>query len=635
MIEFILLELSLDTRGYTVYHRLFALSVLIGLAVLMLIAVWRWEFEDLPEEQAKRKEQLQGQIEDTDPKTLRIPATEDLETYRDNIRALFDDKYARGVENPTTVREATRSTWAELGRAWRDRTESIPTAALRFIEEGLAILVLGLLAVVPVDIFVRAFSAGEGASAPDTGQQVMTGLSETTDIFLTTAVELLAAFPFGGFLWSLAFTFGILLVEFLYYRPWLTGGSLIALGVAVWLLERDLPDSVDTGIYQSRRGLGLAVTRAVALIWAAGVIPATMGRWVGTVDVGLVGITLGFEIIGAVVGLLFAFVVAIGQAVVATRTLWQILWERAEEAPTTASTSLVSYLVVRRVATVMAALLAPFIVLYAAVLVFAGRAGELVAAFAGGSLVVQLTALLLVVAAVAFVLFQIRDVWPDIRDAIRDATAQRAVKLAIFLRGFPVLSFAFTYFIFLGFGASMVLAALLSAFVAVVVHRVSILMMRARRKARLYESEDKGATRAVIHAYTLKLDEDENEYRYYARVNTVAVAHETLEGITDAIIDISESLFEDNEADPHVARQYAEDLLEYGIVDIDETEDKLRRSVYEDSYLQVKRQPNEMLDGETVDDKLEEYPEEIRESMLTRLKRRGELLEHDGYYYIP
>lgn len=66
----------------------------------------------------------------------------------------------------------------------------------------------------------------------------------------------------------------------------------------------------------------------------------------------------------------------------------------------------------------------------------------------------------------------------------------------------------------------------------------------------------------------------DSEIRYYAEVNAVELAHVDADVLTDAVCRTVEDLFDDGKSGPSVARVFARDLLQYGIVDTDETRSK-------------------------------------------------------------
>jgi len=133
----------------------------------------------------------------------------------------------------------------------------------------------------------------------------------------------------------------------------------------------------------------------------------------------------------------------------------------------------------------------------------------------------------------------------------------------------------------------------------------------------------------VIQAYRLQTADEEPVY--LATVNTHDLAHCDQEELVDAIVEASEELFEDGDVSPSVESAFAEDLFDYGIVDVAETEQKIERKAEETLEHQLAKNSGQV-DVETMHEELERFPEQIWRRRVRTQLGRGVLRRRNGFY---
>ncbi len=133
----------------------------------------------------------------------------------------------------------------------------------------------------------------------------------------------------------------------------------------------------------------------------------------------------------------------------------------------------------------------------------------------------------------------------------------------------------------------------------------------------------------MIQAYQLRTAD--NEPVYFVTVNTHDLAHRDRDELVDAIVEASEELFEDGDVFPSIESAFAEDLFDYGIVDIEETEQKLKRKAKETLKHQLAENGGQV-DVETMHEELDRSPEQIWRRRVRTQLGRGALRRRNGFY---
>lgn len=618
-IEAVPIQIDVGVSGPTAEQTGLAIGFLVLIAALLVAARWRMQFVGLSDEQTRNKKALIGQRESQNARTLRIPKDADLAEYRDRVAALFEGEPPE-VDDEITVRQALGSIRRELDDAIHARVEHVPRLALWFGEVAIGLAITGGLATIGVETFRRAFAKGGGLSLGYVVDVAISTLNEGVRIGL----DVLGSFPYAGTLWSLAFAYSVLVAEWVWNNPFVPAGLLAAAAIAVIYLGRKAPDASDVELYQSRGTVARSIVVSAVVIWIAGVVPAALGGVIGSVT----GIDL-FEAIGAGAGLLAALATTGWLALQAGRSarvrLRYAVTELASE-----STPIIASILVRRIGVLVAGLVAPLVPIYLGYILVTGKLTAVVSAFLAGSAEMQLAVGLVVAMAIAMLVYQTRAAWPELKAAVREVTSRRAVRLALMTRGLPTVVVVIAYFIAVGFGAGAALAIVLALVAGVVSRAVYALVRRARYRASLIEFEEPTASRVVIQAYLLETADGET--LFYARANTTAVAHTDRDAVVDAVMNATRDLFDDGEVRPMIARAFARDAIEFGIVDVDETETRIRQDVRTEVVGQLRRRGR--IERETLEDDLEKFPEHIWSEWIRERRIRGDLRLRSGYYLL-
>ncbi|MCL9818337.1 hypothetical protein [Natronocalculus amylovorans] len=593
-----------------------AAVVLAAIAIAAVVIRYSSIFASLPEEQAREKRGLIGQREDQTPQTLRIPAGEDPEDYREAIRSLFDrSQDIDQIQDRATLRDGFKSIRKELRTLWGQKTERVPNLSLAYAEEAIAIAVLGLLATVGLETVEEIFATGSADLSPsvvtESGIEALQSAAET-------GVSTVSAFPFAGDIWALTFAGAVLLAEFLFYNPLVSAVTLAVFAVLIGFLERQVPEAVDIDLFD-RRSLLVGGIITIATTWLAGAIPASIGA------------ALGAPVGGAVVGMVFAIgVFSLGAwiGIGLARQRIQYLSLKLDGQPQ----SIVAYVLLQRLSIAIAGVLIPLIPIYVVYLLISGRLVAVVGAYLQGSLLMQVLLAIVVGTLVAIVAYQVRDTWPELRAGFEETFSRQAIKIAFIARGIPVAIVVFAGLVAYSFAVPLPLVIAVALFAGLVTRGSIAIAARLKRKSDLIEREPVTANRVVISAYVLETTSGEE--RYYATVNTTRLAHQEKGALVDAIVQASHALFEDGDVEPSIEQQFAIDLFELGVTDINET----RVRLYERARLICNRtfsKRGKRVESETLEQLLsKDVPEPIYRSYLSRRLNQQELRHRDGYYAI-
>lgn len=606
------MAIELATPSITTGQQLLAISVVALVAIALAIVRYRLQNTGLPSDRASTKRHLLEQRELADPESLRIPAAADLDAAREEIAALFDAE-AEPAEYPT-LWSAAGEVQAALSSVYRDYTGRVPRLSLAMLYEALLVAVLGGLAVVPTAEFAQLFASDGELSLG----AVLSEAAALTTAMIDTGVSTIGSFPYGGTLVNLAIAVVITLGSTLYELWFLTVGVLLTLAGAVWLLTQRVDTEMDTAVFDSHALVGALSAAVLVLTWLAGVIPAALFS------------LAGFPEVGAVIGLLAAFLVG------TTLGVWLVIrpmlrrlrrlgdgfdeWDRP----------VVAYVLLRWVSVVAAAVVAPLALAYAGVLFVQGKLLAIIDALLAGSLVMQVLAGVLVAGGVILLALSVRDAWPAVRAGFRESLSRRAVRTILVGRVFPVSIVLLVFLVATAFQLPAALAVAAAIAAGILARVLWVVFQRAKYRVRLFSNrETVGAARVVVMGSTLSTPD--GDPFYFATVNTVELAHRDREALVDAIVATAEELFADQTASESVPRQFAIDAFEYGIVDVGESQTKLQRSIREETFGQLDANGGRMA-VDQLHDELDEYPEPVWRPLLNQWRREQDLRERNGEY---
>ncbi|WP_233562825.1 hypothetical protein [Haloarcula sp. Atlit-120R] len=602
--------IDLSTGGVTAAQMAFAVGLLVLFGAALVAGSYLLQFSGLPEEQTRQKKALLGQREAIEATTLRLHADDDLDAMGDEIRALFDGD-GPDVEE-ASLRTAVGAVRQELGDAWGSYATAIPRLARWLLELAVGLSVTAALVHVSVATYRDIFAGGDGVSVDELWLDTQWAVGE----FVSLTVDAFGAFPYADFIWALTFAYGVQAASWVYDHPLAVIALLLASAVAVILLDRRAPEARDISV-TSRLSIWTVVVGAVG-VWLAGAVPAALGSLAGIPRVGaLVGL-----VSAAGVALVFGYL--IGRSVVRdTRAL-----VRAHNDP---DRETVAYLVARRLGVTAAAVAAPLIPVYLIAAVATGQLSGIVGAFLAGSVAVQAAGGLLVLLVLVVGAWVTRGAVPDLRAALGNLAADTSVRLAVFRRGVPIVAMVTVYFLALGFGLPWFVAGVFALVAGVGTRGAYYLFRRIRYRATEMESPERTPSQVQVRAYRLSTADGE---RYYASVNSHELAHEDADTLTDAVCRVAGSVFEGDSPGPSVEHAFAEDLLRFGIVDVDETERKLEKTAEEEAEGKMRSKH-----GRYPAEKLEEritrrVPEHIWREVKHEKRLRGEWTKRDGHLVL-
>lgn len=605
----LLQTIDLSTGAPTAAQRLVALVLVAVFFIVLAIIRYRFQFAGLPDDQRRQKRALHGQRQDQDPSTLRISRGTDLEDVRDQIRALFDADDTVDVDEPVTPTQAVGEVRSALAMSYRDLTAGIPRLSLGMLFEAILIFVFGSVVVLPTAYFVALFSGGDGVTL---GWLLDQAVSITTTV-VATGVDLFAAFPFAQMLYALAVAFIVQTATAVYQAP-AASAAVLALGAGViYYLERRT-GGVEWTWYDSHLAMVSVGVMAGFGLWLIGVIPAALGA------------ALGVPTLGAVVGFLFATAVFL---LVCYEVAYNLLFQLSALIDEELGKLPMLYVVVRRASAVLAFLLAPFALAYLVASVTSGDLAGVVGALLSGSITVQALASTIALAFLVGLGLQTRDAWPEVRAALRETLARKAVRVALFRRAIPFGILLFAYPLAIGLGMNAILAFMVALLAAILARLLWSVFQRVRYRASFMDTNSRSASRVVIQAYQLRTADDDPVY--LATVNTTDLAHADQEELVDEIVEASEELFETGEVSPSVEQAFAEDLFDYGIVDVEATEQKLERKAEETVEHQLAENGGQV-EVETMHEELERFPEPIWRRRIRTAIGRGSLRRRKGFY---
>ena len=604
-------SIDLSTGGVTAAQMAFAVVLLVGFGLALVVGSYLLQFTGLSEAQKREKRALLGQREALEAATLRLRPDDDLDAKREQIRALFDGEQPAVEE--ASVRTAVGAVRQELGDAWGSYTTAIPRLARWLLELAVGLSVTAALVHVSVGTYRRVFAGGEGMTVDELLLDARWALEQVVSL----AVDALGAFPFADLVWALTFAYSVQAASWLYDHPVPLIVLLLASAAAVVWLDRRAPEAREISV-TTRFSLSTVVL-AVVSVWVAGAVPAALGS------------LAGFPTIGAVVGLLAAAVVTvaflylIGRAILRdTRAL-----VRAHNDPDRAA---IAYLAVRRVGMSVAAVAAMLIPIYLVAAVATGQLSGIIGAFLAGSLAVQVAVVVLALVAIGAAAWVARDALPAVRGAVSNLAADTGVRLALFRRGVPVVAMISVYLLALGFELPWVIGLAVAAVAGIGTRAVYYTVRRVRYRLSEVDSVERTPSQVQVRAY--RLSTAESGERYYARVNAIKLAHEDADALTDAVCSVAADLFADGETGPSVERAFAEDLLRFGIVDVAETRRKLEKKAEEAAEGRMCKHsgqyPREKLETRV----LRQIPEPIWKDVFDKKRIRGEWITRDDYLVL-
>lgn len=546
------------------------------------------------------------------PRTYRYPISEDLSEHAAAIRATIHGRDIEQDRDWEEVEEETRTTAREsvaemhdaLQRAVAPFFGGVPKLVLWFGEVGLGVLLTGALALAakPIANAIAGTGGGGGLSLSVVLDAIGTGA--------TALFDLATAFPYAGQLWQLVFTLAVMSVEWVYHHGWLLGIGLLLGGLALYYLDRRLPEFVEPTVFRYPSGPAIKTVGAILAIWATGTIFGLLATVVPS----------GFSGPLTLVGFLASVLVAVYFAYHGAGALRARVRQAASLGvdATAPDRWVLGYIVVRNVGILLLVLALPLIPIYTVILLVEGSLGTVIGAFAAASPGVQgVAALVLLGTVVAF--FRVTaSGWRDLRSAIAEGLSRQAVRATLFQRTLPGVSFVFGYVLGYNLTQSIPLGVVAAVVFAVGLRLIYGLLIRAHENARLRDSTNNRPNNILIQAYDLENagnvgnGDVPDEHAYVRLGSTEDYWHEDREQLAETVLDAIEEMADpegDGKPSPTLEAWAADKMFQTGMVRFERAEkaldERLRKIIWH-----TLRKEDGSATLSTLEDELEDYPRE-------------------------
>jgi len=620
--ELVPLVVDVSTSGYSTAQLALAVLLFVLFAVALTVLTWRLQYRGLEGDQPAHKRALRESKRRRDPEVVRFSRDEVEETLqvRSEVRSLFEA--ASGSEVDTrgrpTVRGALGEVRSTVRETWRDATSDVPGVAIRLLERAVLVAVFGAVAVSTSRVVEWITKDPDYPTAADVVAETQETAGEGTSLLL----EILGLYPYADFVWALIFSLAFQLGSWLFTHWYYVAGALVALGVSIWVLEREVLVEPRRSLIWSRRRTSVRIVSILVPTWVAGATPVALAEKAG----------LGHETLATNIGVglsVFAFMLALG-LVLRRVTLAGVLTVANRDDPR------VPLLVdwgLRHVGALLAGISLPLVALYILVGLADGSVAAVVEAFLAAERGVQALVGLVAASIVAGLAYMARGAVPAVREALVESLSRGAVRTVLLVRGVPILAVILAYLLSFGFGLTFPVAIVAAVLTGLLARTAIVATLRVKATASLFGDwlkPDQSAMFLVVRAY--ELEDSDGVSRYYAGVNSKAVAADSIDEAVEAVLELSDRLVDEEESDPTVSEEYARDLLKYGLVGIDSTERKLEQRIREEVEGRLRKEGG--LPESELESKLEgRYPSELWRSKLREWRLRGVIRRRDGYLY--
>jgi len=450
---------STTTGQYTI-----AAFVTLALLILAVVLYRRSKVLGLDAENRQAREEARAQRRRTAAAELKlsVDTVADLSSgeLRQRLLDLFDtDAEATVTRLPAVVKRIAGA----VDEAWGDRVGWLPTLARRAIGLASMVVVFGAVAV-SGNAVVALLRSDPSTPGPES-------FVDTVTTGARSAVDIVGSYPYAGTFWELGYASLIISVQWLYEQWALVAIALVVSAVSIILLTHRLDDeAIPERLVQSPRLAAGAILVTILAVWAAGVVPVLLASAIGPVLVFgiavvplLVGLScLGLAFVlqgtkstrllyllgggftaaslfgaswGAVAGLWTSLLVA-GVAVVTIGPIALARLRRGVRQVAGADARpAAAFLVIHRVLAGLSVMAGGFVLLYVFAGVENGQWAAVLSAAATAEPEVQLLLGAAVMALVGLTAVALREAWPTVREEIRAAVTQQAVRAKLLGRG--------------------------------------------------------------------------------------------------------------------------------------------------------------------------------------------------------
>lgn len=606
----------------------FAAIVLAGLLSLILLVRYWGSARGLGERlRAGRSAVRESRVEQTPGRV--VVRAKRVRTGDADLTSLLRERFADGYDfdaDSRTIRGTITTILGQIRNAWQRRLSGLPAPLRRSVRWAVLVAVFGSIATSTAAVQALFETSGPAL----TPSVVIDGSISSLRTGIDTGIALAGEYPFAGFFWAISLTISLEAAEYLYFNWEALAIALLSVGAGLVAADRyatrradghsiDAPDT----IVGSPLG-ALLVSSALALaVLTTGVGVAIAGRRALATATRTLGVSIP-PVVAEVAALLASLAVLVAGGWYLSIWLGSVVRYQLSQRGHWSLPAL-GYWFGRRVLGFLSAVAAVVVVLYAGVAVVEGRLASVLAAFTAADTSIQLAAALAVTAGAVVLLSGARDGLPEIRQAVAEAAAQKALRARLLASGLTWSFVAVSYVIvyeFLGQSIGGWRGIVFAIVGAVALGLVFYLLFSVVSYARLVSDPaalwEERRRPVFITALCYQLEDDDGGYHALIDVNGFEVAAEQECEAIDAAVRAGKRMAD---ADPPPACReswYADQLTSFGITDADEIDQKLHERVRK-AMLNVLREGDGQVTRDEYDRALREYPDSTVRNMERQL----------------
>lgn len=619
----VLLEAGIDISipSTTPEQRLIAWGIIVLAGLLIAYVLYRSAYAGLPRSLKESKGDIRGARADTPFQSVYLSASEAIN--RGRVRQAATNVLEDDVSEQASLHDAAGSLREELAATWAPYFVNVPRVARRVGALGLAVAVLGLVAV-STEVLLAALRTSTPGVRP--ARWPFLAVSQTVAV-LGAAGGAISSVPVLGDASSMVFALAFVAGAWVYSHWFVSATCLLVGAAAITYLtrrldrERDLQwiASLPTP-WQAARVAGFGV----GLVWGITLLGIGAGRMLGPAQLGRAYGLAAFG--GALVAVLLVAVIAAYRSrdrLAALHDRWQ-----------TASRRERAYLLVRGVTLTVAVLVGPLVPIYAVVAVT--KVPTLLAAYAAADVPIQVIGAGVTIVVAVALGWQAQEAWGDIASALRITAARRAVRSTVVAGGVPIGVVAVTYALVAGLSKSIPLGVIVAVGAGLVVRQGIQTLTRAKYKASFLGGRRTTANRVVLEGAPLTLRD--GSQLWYLRVNgATELLHADREPVVTAAADVASGLVENGDAPPTIPEWHARFAFDVGVTDPEETLMKLTNRAHKHVWHPLRKHDG-VVPIDHLADEVDRFPDEIvvaepnpDRGLLAREANRGNLRVGEEY----
>jgi len=561
------------------------------------------------EEHVEHKQQLNGQLEDSDPIGSTYLFRGDDEDERANrVERIFtEDERAAGFL------DAIKKTLSIPFNALPD----VPRLVIRLASESILVAVLGAMVFYSVDVWQNFIDGGDVSFSLGT---IIEYLGELVD----GAITVLQAYPFYEVIYALALSVFLNIGVFL-YQHWVELAFTLALGAAaIYLAHRRLGDTVTVS----------DVTPTYRILLTAG------GIVVVTILVGA-GVHTGARLalsdsLSSIVALAASLLVALGLSLYNLRNFFTRLSTLLNENKGSRG-QLLGYLSARALLTALSIATIPIILAYFVTVAVDGTLVTILGLIFAASLPAKALTGVIAVLLLVIILVRARETVAEALRLWSQAAAVRAIKIIAYEKLFPFVAALILSLLAIQIAGETAIddavVALVTMFIAFFVFRGAYYYYR-RIKYKTYsfggDTDVSPPRRMLVEIY--ELEDAAGEPVYVARLRASHwLAHRDSDDLVDAVLRDANHRFTEDEWRQSVESVYWTKYASEGIVEMEYVANAMRKEVRRRVMGNLRRQGGDYKESKLRENITEDYPASTYDEIKRDLLRNGRVGERaDG-----